>query len=119
MIVKLGKRCRIVATDSRQFELQELVERTNKDTGEMKPTWSQRGYFGTLEQAANAALRKGFLARGKEARGTQELIVELHRVAKQIAIACEGAVGATQSAMLQGVVGSGDDIEGLFAPEKE
>jgi len=113
MIVKLGKRCRVVATDGRQFELQELVERTNKDTNETKLMWAQRGYHGTLEQAARSALKQGFLARGQEVVGTRELIAALERVAKQIAAACESAVKASQAAMLRGVVGS-DDVDGLF-----
>ena len=120
MIIKLSKDCRIAGEDGIQFTLQVRERITDRAVGgkvsdragEMS-NWKTRGYYGSLEQAFKAVLKRSVLTQRGEV-DAKKLIVHLEAVTKRIEAVCEGLVGAAGAADMEGQVAS-EDLDELFA----
>ena len=114
MIVALSKKVRILAEDGRCFALVHLVERVKKSTGEKYEDWESVGYYGTLRQAAQAALQKELFRLPGTVVKVGELVAALDRGSARIAEACDGAMEAAALAELEGLEGAPEVPEELF-----
>ena len=71
-------------------------------------------YYGTLKQAAQAALQKELFRLPGTVVKVTELVAALDRGAARIAEACEGAMEAAALAQLEGLEGAATVPEELF-----
>lgn len=121
MIIKLSKDCQIVGEDGMQFVLQarEIVsdkavggkvsDRAGKLSG-----WRTKGYYGSLKQACDAAMRFSLIA-AKGQPSIRALMAHMDAVAGRIERACEAVVTAKAAAELDGTVVPEDlDLDELF-----
>lgn len=112
MIICLSRTLRISAEDGQNYVLQRLHTRTEGEQAGTS-TWRNEGYYATLAQAAQAAIRKD-LARGAVRMSATQLVESLNKAALRVAQVCEAAMSAAHAAEYEGEVVGEDFPDELF-----
>lgn len=113
MKIMLSRTLRIVAEDGLSFTLEVMKVRGEEAKRPGEQVWKVMGYYGTLEQAARAALNKGIAQNGSKLTA-ERLLDALLQAGKTIARACEGAMSSAHASEFEGVVEAADLPQELF-----